>query len=212
MLTSNQQTVFNWINDDLELPAYAEVYKGALDLLNKKSPGHISFASHAGRDLMNGLAAAVKGIKRQQVQYVQLVDDFKNDWKDEWGGEGFNTIEDNDENGHVIPNEICKKIKNLVDEHTAGRLRAEDIDSSFFTTFLDYPDKENIPGNLSQEWRNARLWFLEHTHLPEDEFEIQASNEVEKHFRDLDNFLYAAAGSELEQLRGIHEILEEANE
>ena len=212
MLTSNQQTVFNWINDDLELPAYAEVYKGALDLLNKKSPGHISFASHAGRDLMNGLAAAVKGIKRQQVQYVQLVDDFKNDWKDEWGGEGFNIIEDNDENGHVIPNEICKKIKNLVDEHTAGRLRAEDIDSSFFITFLDYPDKENIPGNLSQEWRNARLWFLEHTHLPEDEFEIQASNEVEKHFRDLDNFLYAAAGSELEQLRGIHEILEEANE
>ena len=212
MLTSNQQTVFNWINDDLELPAYAEVYKGALDLLNKKSPGHISFASHAGRDLMNGLAAAVKGIKRQQVQYVQLVDDFKNDWKDEWGGEGFNIIEDNDENGHVIPNEICKKIKNLVDEHTAGRLRAEETDSSFFTTFLDYPDKESIPGNLSQEWRNARLWFLEHTHLPEDEFEIQASNEVEKHFRDLDNFLYAAAGSELEQLRGIHEILEEANQ
>ena len=212
MLTSNQQTVFDWISDDLELPVYAEVYKGALDLLNKKSPGHISFASHAGRDLMNGLAVAVKGIKRQQVQYVQLVDDFKDDWKNEWGGEGFNTIEDNDENGHVIPNEICKKIKNLVDEHTAGRLRSEDIDSSFFTTFWDYPDKESIPGNLSQEWRNARLWFLEHTHLPEDEFEIQASNEVEKHFRDLDNFLYAAAGSELEQLRGIHEILEEANE
>ena len=62
MLTSNQQTVFDWINDDLELPVYAEVYKGALDLLNKKSPGHISFASHAGRDLMNGLASAVKGI------------------------------------------------------------------------------------------------------------------------------------------------------
>ena len=212
MLTSNQQTVFDWINDDLELPVYAEVYKGALDLLNKKSPGHISFASHAGRDLMNGLASAAIGIPGDFVQYVQLVDDFKDEWKDKWGGEGFNIIEDNDENGHVIPNEICKKIKNLVDEHTAGRLRAEDIDSSFFITFLDYSDKENIPENLSQEWRNARLWFLEHTHLPEDEFEIQASNEVEKHFRDLDNFLYAAAGSELEQLRGIHEILEEANQ
>ena len=212
MLTSNQQTVFDWINDDLDLPAYAEVYKGALDLLNKKSPGHISFASHAGRDLMNGLAAAVKGIKRQQVQYVQLVDDFKDDWKNEWGGEGFNRTGDNDENAHLLPNEICKKIRKLVDEHKTGRLRSEDIDSSFFSTFLDYPDKESIPGNLSQEWRNARLWFLEHTHLPEDEFEIQASNEVEKHFRNLDSFLYAAAGSELEQLRGIHEILEEANQ
>ena len=161
---------------------------------------------------MNGLAAAVNGIKRSQVQYVQLVNDFKDDWKDEWGGEGFNTTEDTDENGHVIPNEICKKIKHLVDEHTAGRLRAEDIDSSFFTTFLDYPDKESIPDNLSQEWRNARRWFLDHTHLSEDEFERQASDEVERHFRNLDGFLYAAAGSELEQLRGIHEILEEANE
>ena len=212
MLTTNQQTVFDWINDDLELPVYAKVYKDALDLLDMKSPGYISFVSHAGRDLINGLASSVKGIKRQQVQYVQLVDDFKDDWRNEWGGEGFNTTEDNDENGHLIPSEICKKIKKLVDEHTAGRLRAEEIDSSFFITFLDYPDKESIPENLSLEWRNARLWFREHTHLPEDEFEIQESDEVEKHFRNLDSFLYAAASSELEQLRSIHEILEEANE
>ena len=212
MLTSNQQTVFDWINDDLDLPAYAEVYKGALDLLNKKSPGHISFASHAGRDLMNGLASAAIGIPGDFVQYVQLVDDFKDEWKDKWGGEGFNIIEDNDENGHVIPNEICKKIKNLVDEHTAGRLRAEETDSSFFTTFLDYSDKESIPENLSQEWRKASRWFRAHAHLRENEFETQESSEVERHFRKLDSFLYAAAGSELEQLRSIHEILEEANQ
>ena len=139
MLTSNQQTVFNWINDDLELPLYAEAYKGALEQLNKKSPGYITFISHAGRDLMNGLASAAKGIQRQQVQYVNLVDDFRDEWKDEWGGEGYNTTEDNvkisgwiqrllrffrynttednDEKGHLIPNDICMKIQELVDEH-----------------------------------------------------------------------------------------------
>ena len=212
MLTTNQQTVFDWLNDDLELPVYAEAYKGALDFLNKKSPGYISFVSHTGRDLMNGLVSAVKGIKRQQVQYVQLVNGFKDDWKNEWGGEGFNTIEDNDENEHLIPNEICKNIKKLIDEHTVGRLRSEETDSSFFTTFLDYPDKESIPKNISQEWQHARRWFNAHAHLREDEFEIQVSNEVDRHFRNLDGFLYAAAGSELEQLRSIHEILEEANE
>ena len=212
MLTERQQTVFDWINDDLELPVYAEAYKGALDLLSKKSSGYITFVSHAGRDLMNGLVSAVKSIGRQQVQYVQLVNDFKDDWRSEWGGEEFDTIEDNHENGHLIPNEICKKIKKLVDEHKEGRLRSEDRESSFFTTFLDYPDKESIPGNLSQEWRSARRWFVEHAHLREGEFEIQESDEVERHFRNLDSFLYAAAGSELEQLRSIHEILEEANE
>ena len=211
MLTTNQQTVFDWINDDLELPVYAEAYKGALDLLNKKSAGYITFVSHAGRDLMNGLASDMKGITRTQVQYVDLVNGFKDDWKHEWGGEGFSTTED-DENGHRIPTAICEKIKKLVDEHTAGRLRAEDTNSSFFTTFLDYPDKESIPGNLFQEWRNARRWFNAHAHLREERFQIQVSNEIERHFRNLDGFLYAAAGSELEQLRSIHEILEESNQ
>ncbi len=212
MLTERQQTVFDWLNDNLELPVYAAAYKGALDILNKKSAGYITFVSHAGRDLMNGLASAAIGIPGAPVQYVQLIDDFKDEWKDEWGGEGYNTIEDNHENGHLIPNKICKKIKKLVDEHKEGRFRAEDKNSSFFTTFLDYRDKESIPDNLSQEWRSARRWFVEHAHLREEKFEVQAPDEVERRFQNLDNFLYAAASSELEQLRSLHEILEETNQ
>ena len=211
MLTERQQTVFDWLNDNLELPVYAEAYKGALDLLDKKSAGDITFVSQAGRDMMNGLALAAKRVKRQQVQYVQLVDDFKDDWKDEWGEEESNTTENNDENGHLIPNEICKKIKTLIDEHIEGRLRTEEIDSSFFTTFLDYADKESIPENLSQEWKQAIKWFRGHAHLRENEFSIETHDEVEKHFQNLDSLLYAAAASEIEQLRNIHEILDEAN-
>ena len=212
MLTERQQTVFDWLSNNLELPVYAEAYKGALDLLNKKSAGYITFVSHAGRDLMNGLASAAIGIPGAPVQYVQLVDDFKGEWKDGWGGEDYNTIEDNDENGHLIPNEICEKIKKLVDEHKEGRRIAEEKNTSFFTNFLDYPNEESIPENLSQEWRKAKQWFNGHAHLREDEFPMAASNEVERHFQNLDSFLYAAAGSELEQLRSIHEILEEANQ
>ena len=160
---------------------------------------------------MNGLALAAKRIKRQQVQYVQLVDDFKDDWKDEWGEAEHKTTEDNDENGHLIPNEICKKIKTLIDEHREGRLRAEEIDSSFFTTFLDYPDKESVPQNLSQEWRRTRRGFIGHAHLRENAFSIETYDEVENHFQNLDNLLYAAAETDIEQLRSIHEILDEAN-
>jgi hypothetical protein len=211
MLTEKQQTVYNWINDDLELPVYAEAYKGALDLLDKKVAGYITFVSHTGRDLMNGLASDAVGITQPRVDYVDFVGKFADNWKNEWGGEGFDTPEDSDGNGHLIPNEICKKIKDLVDEHKAGRLRAEEKSSLFFTTFLDYQDKESIPVHLSREWRNAIRWFLGHAHLREKEFETQAPDEVERHFQNLDNLLYAAAGSEFKQLRSIHEILEETN-
>ena len=212
MLTQNQQTVYNWVNDDLELPVYAEVYKGAIEQLNNKSSGYITFVSHAGRDLMNGLASAAIGIPADPVQYVQFVDKFKDEWEDEWGGEGYNTTKDNDEKGHLIPYEVCIKIKGLVDEHKEGRRIAEEKNSSFFTNFLDYPNKDSIPENLSQEWRKAKRWFNGYTHLREDEFPIEASNEVEKHFQNLDNLLYAAAETEIEQLRSIHGILEEANQ
>ncbi len=211
MLTERQQTVFDWINDNLKLPVYAEAYKGALDLLNRKSSGYITFVSHAGRDLINGLASAAIGIPGAPVQYAQLVDDFKDEWKEEWGEEEYRTTEDNNENGYLIPNETCEKIKKLVDKHREGRRIAEEKNTSFFTNFLDYPNKESIPENLSQEWRKAKQWFNGHAHLREDEFPIAASNEVELHFHNFDNLLYAAAETDIEQLRSIHEILDEAN-
>ncbi len=212
MLTADQTTVFNWIKDELNLPVHAEVYSGAVDILNKKSPGYITFVSHAGRDLMNTLVSAFKGITSSQVQYVQRVDAFKDDWRDEWGGEGFSTPTDNAENGHLIPHEVCEKIKKLVDEHKEGRSRAENTDNSFFTAFLGYQQTEGIPEDILQEWRKARRWFVDHVHLREEEFDESVPDELEQHFRNLDNFLHAAARSESDQLRSLHEILEDANQ
>ena len=109
-LSNKQKVVFNWLNEQLRLPVYAEVYKGACDLLYRKSPGYIVFVCHAGRDLMNGLAPAVTGKDRQQAQYVNFFDDLENRWKNEWGAEGLNN-KDCDKSGHLIPHKICKKIK-----------------------------------------------------------------------------------------------------
>ena len=143
-LSIEQQTVFDWLNDELELPVYAEAYKGALNFLDKQPPGYITFVSHAGRDLMNSLAPTVRGITRQQVQYPNRLDELQDDWEDESRAGGFNAI-DNAENGHfiLVPSEIWEKINRLIDEHKAGRLRASEAAGLFFITFLDYPDREN---------------------------------------------------------------------
>ena len=159
---------------------YAEAYKGALDLLDKKPPGYITFVSHTGRDLMNGLAQT--GTKRKQVQYENHLDDLQNHWKAEWGATEIHTA-NSTEKGHLISHEICTKIKNLIDEHR-GRLRALDIGILFFTNFLDYSDKERIPENFLQEWKAARGWFVAHAHLRDGEFEMEVSSEVERHFQD----------------------------
>lgn len=209
-LTKEQQNVFDWLNDKLQLPIFAEIYKGALHLLNEKPPGYITFVAHAGRDLMNRLAATVSGIKAGKVQYEQHVDGFQDEWKNEWGVKGFNRISTT-ESGHLIPYDTCQKVKNLIDEHKRGRLRSSEADNLFFATFLDYEDKEKIPKNFLKEWNAAKEWFLAHAHLRKKKFDEDVSSKVVRHFQTLDGLLYVAASSEFERIRDIHDILEETN-
>lgn len=209
-LTKEQRNVFNWLKDKLQLPVFAEIYKGALHLLNEKPPGYITFVAHAGRDLMNRLAATVSGVKAGKVQYEQHVDGFQDEWKNEWGAKGFNKIS-TAENGHLIPYDTCQKVKNLIDEHKKGRLRSSEADNLFFATFLAYEDREKIPQNFIKEWNAAKEWFLAHAHLREKKFEKDAPSEVARHFQTLDGLLYVAASSEFERIKGIHEILEKTN-
>lgn len=210
-LSTDQQTVFNWINDELQLPVFAEVYKGALHFLDKKPPGFISFVSHAGRDLMNSLARTVLVIKPGRVPYENLVDELQREWKDEWCSRGFSAI-DNTEGGHLVPFKICDMVKNLIDKHREGRLNASEADNLFFTIFLGDDIRATIRRNFFKDWTAARKWFLKHTHVRENEFEIEASSEVVRHFRTLDKLLYVAATSEIGRMRTINAILEKTNE
>lgn len=210
MFTTEQQRVFDWLNDKLGLPVFAETYKGALRMLNERSPGYITFVSHAGRDLMNMLAKTVSGVEGDRVQYQEHLDGLQNEWKEEWGAEGLNQI-DGAENGHLIPYDTCQKIKNLVNDHRDGRLRSSDADGLFFSTFLDYGDREKIPPNFLRDWKSAKRWFLGHAHLRKNNFADDVRSEVEKHFSTLDSLLYVAASSEFERIKGIDEILEETN-
>ena len=189
---------------------------------------------------MNSLAATVKRMessqvdddsipnlrsnKRTRVEYKDLVDDLEEIWKDEWGRDKGDEDEfrpehvqmsdqlDDTENEQSIPTKICKTVQKLIDEHRDGHERALEKGSLFFTSFLGYKYKEDIPENLSVEWNQTRIWFASHAHLREGEFDTRDSADVEKHFRTLEDLLYAAASAEIERLRGINEILEETNE
>ena len=103
-------------------------------------------------------------------------------------------------------------IKELIDDHKAGRERRKQLPHLFFTSFLDYEDREQIPRNFLDEWEDASDWLHpRYAHLRSGRFSEDVPSEVERHFRTLDGLLYVAASSEFERLRGIDEILEETN-
>ncbi len=99
-LKDEQQRVYDWLNDDLRLPVFAAAYKGAVYLLDQKPAGYISFVAHAGRDLMNGLAPSVSGVKSGRVNYPDHIDKLQESWLDEWSlTEEF--LPEGSDKGHV---------------------------------------------------------------------------------------------------------------
>ena len=200
MLSTKQQTVFKWLKDILQLPVYANVYKGALELLDNKPSGYITFVSHAGRDLINCLAATTIGAERSRDEYKNNLDKLKKRWKKKWGAEDT-------EEGHLIPSATCKLVQKLIDDDEAGHLRASELVDLFFDTFLDYADREKISQNLFQKSEDARIWFQAYAHVREPDFRDNTPSEVERHFRTLDELLYAAACSQFGRIKILDGIL-----
>lgn len=209
-LNKKQQRVYEWLNDDLSLPVFAGAFKGAAILLNEKQPGYVSFVAHAGRDLMNRLALTVSGIKSERVQYQQHIDRLQSYWRDEWRLSSDLSPEVA-ENGHLIPIEVCRIISALIEDHKSGRKRSSEADGLFFSTFLEYSDKDTIPDNFISDWKTARRWFLRHAHLREESFRVETEGDLERHFKCLENYLYIAASTQYERLKDLNEILDTTN-
>lgn len=216
MLSYRQQRIYEWINDTLQLPAYADVFRGAAILLNQRSPGYVTFVAHAGRDIMNGLAHTVRGDKRQQVQYVDHLNKIAKKWNDQWGGSsGFSDSEelshhDSESSHHEISHDVCEMLQELIDDHREGRTRSEENNDVFFITFLRY-EGDKIPGNLIREWKDARRWFREYAHIGKDIYGTEMEAQAKKFFTFLESMLHVAASSQYERIGEIDEILDETN-
>ncbi|MEP5763990.1 MAG: hypothetical protein ABJ308_05330 [Halieaceae bacterium] len=209
-LSNEQQAVYDWLNGDLSLPVYAEAYFGAAALLGQKSSGHVTLVAHVGRDLMNGLASTVRGIKPGRVQYQQHIDDLQDDWQEAW--RHSDKLSPDDSNlGHLIPINVCQQISSLIDEHKSGRRRSSEADGLFFSTFLDELNVDEIPDNFLSEWKAAKRWFVGHAHLREKQFRPETEAELQQHFECLDGYLYTAATTQYKRLVELNEILDSTN-
>ncbi len=208
VLSETQQQIFDWLDNRLELPVYADAYRGAALSLKDRSPGYITFVSHVARDLMNFLARTVAGIRSSQVDYRHLVGKLQQKWRNEWGGQGLFTAEQRGE-GHLIPYNVCEMIANLINKHKEGSLRNQQADDFFFNTFLGYSDKDRIPS--MKKWKETKVFFRANTHLREPAFSENVHINVAENFKILEDFLFVAATSEYSRIGTLDAILEETN-
>jgi hypothetical protein len=215
-LTADQKQVFFWLNDTLKMPGFAEVYSGAVHFLNTKPSGYITFVSHAGRDLMNRLAADWLNVESGGwVDYRKLVREIHRHWESD-----LNNVQSLEKpKGPVeketvikVPVDACLAVEDLLRQHKQGNERADRQDLCFFQAFLDYHNIDMTPKNFLSEWKQARAFFLSKTHLSSTRVDdADAAVKLEEHFRFLDGMLLVAAKSEYERIKELDEILDATN-
>ena len=207
MLTKKQQQIFDWLNK-LQLPVYAEAYKGSVRLLEEKSPGYGTFVSHTGRDIMNFLARTVVGIPSSQVHYKQKIEDLEKKWLDKRHRQEPISQENQGE-GYVISQELSVMITNLIEENKEGSRRKQEAAELFFDMFLGSSDKDKDA--IRKQWKGLGDFFIGCAHLREDDFSDEVLSKIVDNFKILEEFLYIAAEREYSRIKTLDNILEEAN-
>jgi len=211
--TPDREKIHNWIINDLGLPVFGDVYKGAVGCLFEQSPGHVTFVCHACRDIMNIMARVYKGGKTAQVNYRDLTDDVDVVWPNDpvdappLDAEPINL----DSESVTIPRKAHTAIAALVKEHRAGKNRSDDSAYLFFTVFLQYDDKQRVSQRDLNEWKEIRGWFMDFTHLRKTAHPPDTYSECKKRFLALEQMLLTAADSVRGRLTAIDEILHRTN-
>ena len=194
-LTDKQQTIYDWLKK-LQLPVYAEAYKGAVRALQEKSPGYGTFVSHTGRDIMNSLATTIVGMGSRQVQYKQLVDKLEQEWPDQQYGRS------------IDPN-VYDDVEKLIEQHREGRQRIQEANELFFDICLNCPDKEK--DTVKKKWKSVKDSFLKCAHLREADLRDETLVSIAGNFEFLEEFLYTAAELEYSRIKILDKTLAEAN-
>ena len=205
--SETQQRIYDWLVK-LQLPVYAEAYKGAVRLLQEKSSGYGTFVSHTGRDIMNFLARTVAGIRSGRVQYEQIVDNLEKKWSDEGDSEVPNSVQ---RVGHkyFISNDLYKYIKDLIEQHKEGRRRSHESGELFLDMFLGTPERDKDA--IRRKWKDINSFFVKCAHLREEDFAGEVLAKIADNFRALEELLHTAAELEYSRIRTLDKILEETN-
>ena len=194
-LTDKQQTIYDWLKK-LQLPVYAEAYRGAVRALQEQSPGYGTFVSHTGRDIMNSLATTIVGMGSRQVHYKQLVGELEQKWPYQ-------------QQGDSIDPKIYSEIENLIEEHKDGRRRNQEASDLFFDICLNCPEKEK--DSVKKKWKNVKDYFLKCAHLREADLTDETLELIAGNFEFLEEFLYTAAELEYSRIKILDKTIAEAN-
>ena len=212
-LGGRRKKTCEWLRS-LGAASLAELFEGAVVLLEQHTPGYIRFVAHAVREIANRLPAKVdKEHKRGRVEYVARLEEIRRAW-----GQDFvrsQTSPPTGGPGTTIPPSVVAKLCGLLDEHIEATARIENSIRDFFVSAErmrsgEDPNPDALQGSIRQ-WKTIKQWALDHTHEGDTVGVGVDESEFRRQFEVFEALLASFFEDFVDAKKGANEILENAN-
>lgn len=196
-------------------PSLAELYRGAVVLLETRQPGHVRFIAHTVRDIRNILPQAVAGVKGPgRLEYPARVQAVKEAWEKaglipaDLSGKGHPSLSAS----LSVPRTASKPLFKLFRDHEATSTKRVATARQLFLGVV--PENADHIGTLEpvvQHWLTVTEWFMRRAH---DDGRCDAECAREELVHQFDMFersLMSIVRGFYPAIEELDEILEDAN-
>jgi len=216
--TPKRRELLEWLSD--HVPSLAELYQGAVHLLNgaQPIPGRSRFIAHAVREIRNRLPSVVAGVKSGRLDYKNPLDDIAKEWErndlplDESIPTSMAKSDASPSEGILVPHRVFQKIASLVREHKEARERPEEAARRMFVALA--PENKDFIDQLRPvviRWLEVTNWFVRCVHDSGRIDDELISDEFIRNFELFEDTLGALIRAFFTTTEELDEILEEAN-
>ncbi len=196
-------------------PSLAELYEGAVLMLQNRPPAHVRLIAHSVREIRNRLPDYVSKVKSGgRLDYTGRIDSITKIWvrvglvPNDLTASGLLSID----TSVAVPREAAKPVLELLRDHELARAKPIDSARRLFTTAA--PENAEVIETLEpvvQHWIEITNWFMKRAH---DDGRCDAEcprDELEHQFALFEKTLMAIVRQFYTAVDELDQILEDAN-
>ena len=213
-LNGRRTKACDWLRS-LGAVSLAELYEGAIRMLENRSPGYIRFVAHAVREIANRLPGKVdEEHERDFLPYPERMEAIRG----EWAGEAFTPPTSPLGTGpsavETMPQNIAAMFKGLLDDHIAATQRIERSTRGLIVKASMRIGVELDADTIAvrvREWNQLTRWFVKQAHdrgIADGDFNQE---EFRRKCELFETMLASLFQDYVDAQEGANEILERAN-
>jgi hypothetical protein len=215
--TQRREEIRDWLRR-IDAASLAELYEGAVSMMETRLPGYVRFVGHAVREIANRLPAVIVAEHVSgRVEYQGRLAEIRREWDSSRnftnpGGASSPALTGA---SPPVPTAVIAKWRGLLDDDLAASNRVEQSMRDLFITSERMRSGRKLDSSAVEpavsEWKSIRRWSLGHAHDNGTVDDGVDRAEFRRKFESFELMLSSFFQEYVQALKGTNEILEKAN-